>query len=57
MMHDDGAFSIIKTYLDLSARGEKIQAFSADEYYWRDLGKPESVKQAAEDILNHVIRF
>jgi NDP-sugar pyrophosphorylase family protein len=41
----------------LSARGEKIQAFSADEYYWRDLGKPESVKQAAEDILNHVIRF
>jgi NDP-sugar pyrophosphorylase family protein len=57
MMHDDGAFPIIKTYLDLSARGEKIQAFSADEYYWRDLGKPESVKQAAEDILNHVIRF
>jgi NDP-sugar pyrophosphorylase family protein len=50
MMSEEGAFSIITSYLRLAARGEKILAFRADEYYWRDLGKPESVAQAAEDL-------
>jgi mannose-1-phosphate guanylyltransferase len=55
MMTEEGAFSIIQTYLRLAAQGEKILGFPADEYYWRDLGKPESVEQAAEDIRNRVI--
>jgi NDP-sugar pyrophosphorylase family protein len=50
MMTDAGAFSIINTYVELAARGEKILAFRADEYYWRDLGRPENVVQAAEDL-------
>ena len=50
MMTEDGAFSIITTYLRLAAQGERILAFRADEYYWRDLGKPESVAQAALDL-------
>jgi NDP-sugar pyrophosphorylase family protein len=49
LMTDEGVFSIIPAYLDLAARGERILAFRADEYYWRDLGKPENVKQAAEE--------
>jgi NDP-sugar pyrophosphorylase family protein len=49
MMTAEGAFSIIPTYLDLSARGEDILAFCADEYYWLDLGKPENIRQATED--------
>jgi mannose-1-phosphate guanylyltransferase len=50
MIKEEGAFSIIATYLRLAAQGEKILAFPADDYYWRDLGKPENVAQAARDI-------
>ena len=50
MMTEDGAFSVITTYLRLAAQKERIQAFRADEYYWRDLGKPESLTQAAQDL-------
>jgi mannose-1-phosphate guanylyltransferase len=49
-MRDDGAFSIIDAYLHLAAQGEKIVAFRADEYAWRDLGRPESVMQAACEL-------
>jgi len=51
MMSEESAFSIITSYLRLAARGEKILAFRADEYYWRDLGRPENVLQAAQDAL------
>jgi NDP-sugar pyrophosphorylase family protein len=47
-MERAGAFSIIDAYLDLAAR-EPIRAFAADGCYWRDLGRPESVAQAARD--------
>ncbi len=50
-----GAFSIIQSYLRLASEGEKILAFRADEYYWRDLGTPESVAQAAQDLVRNVI--
>jgi NDP-sugar pyrophosphorylase family protein len=54
-MKEDGVFSIIASYLDLAARGEKILAFRADEYYWRDLGRPEDLLQAAEDLQQQVL--
>jgi NDP-sugar pyrophosphorylase family protein len=54
MIAEEGVFSIIPSYLRLSGQGEKILAFRADEYYWRDLGRPENVIQAAQD-LNHKI--
>jgi mannose-1-phosphate guanylyltransferase len=49
MIIEEGTFSIITSYLRLAARGEKILAFRADEYYWRDLGTPDKVLQAAQD--------
>jgi NDP-sugar pyrophosphorylase family protein len=49
-MSEDGAFSIIDAYLHLAAQGEKIVAFHADEYAWRDLGRPESVIQAGREL-------
>ena len=55
MMHEDGVFSIIPSYLRLAARGERILAFRADEYYWRDLGKPDNVLQAAQDLKQKVL--
>jgi NDP-sugar pyrophosphorylase family protein len=56
-MTEDGVFSIIPSYLRLVAEGEKIVAFRADEYYWRDLGRPENVTQAASDVKNGVLRL
>jgi NDP-sugar pyrophosphorylase family protein len=55
MMSEEGAFSIVTTYLRLAAQGEKICAFRADKYYWRDLGKPENLAQAAHDLQQRVI--
>jgi len=54
-MMQEGVFSIIASYLQLAARGEKILAFRADEYYWRDLGKPEAVVQAAQELKQGVL--
>jgi NDP-sugar pyrophosphorylase family protein len=50
MISEEGVFSIIPTYLRLAAQGEKILAFRADEFYWRDLGKPADLSQAALDL-------
>jgi len=55
MMIEDGAFSIITSYLRLAAQRERILAFRADEYYWRDLGRPEGIEQAAHDLKLKVI--
>jgi NDP-sugar pyrophosphorylase family protein len=49
MISEEGVFSIITSYLRLAGQGEKIVGFRADEFYWRDLGKPQNVTRAAED--------
>jgi len=49
LMTERGAFSIITSYLRLATLGERILAFRADRWYWRDLGKPEDLLQASED--------
>jgi NDP-sugar pyrophosphorylase family protein len=50
LMKENGIFSIIDCYLRLAASEERIAAFRADEYYWRDLGKPADLQQAAQDL-------
>jgi len=57
MMTEEGAFSIVGSYLNLAGRGENIMAFRSDEYYWRDLGKPENVKVAADDVAHGTIQL
>jgi NDP-sugar pyrophosphorylase family protein len=49
-MTEEGVFSVIATYLRMARQGEKILAFRADEYYWRDLGKLEDLRQAEQDL-------
>jgi NDP-sugar pyrophosphorylase family protein len=51
-MRKEGAFSIIDAYLQLAAQGERIVAFREDDCYWRDLGRPESIQQAADDLAS-----
>lgn len=48
-MIEQSPFSIISAYVRLAARGEKILAFEENDAYWRDLGRPESVRQAVEE--------
>jgi NDP-sugar pyrophosphorylase family protein len=57
MMVEEGVFSIINLYLRLAAQGEKIIAFRADEYYWCDLGRPDNVLQAAQDLQQKAFLF
>jgi NDP-sugar pyrophosphorylase family protein len=52
LMTEEGIFSIIDVYLRLAAQGERIKSFPADEYQWRDLGTPESVARAEEELRN-----
>lgn len=51
-MKEQGAFPIIDAYLHLADQGEMIIAFRACGCYWRDLGRPENLLQAAQDIAN-----
>ena len=55
MLTEEGIFSIIPSYLRLAAQGENILAFRADEYYWRDLGRPDDLAQAAHDLQQKVV--
>jgi NDP-sugar pyrophosphorylase family protein len=50
MLTEYGVFSIIDSYLRLAASQENIAAFRAGEYYWRDLGRVEDLRQAEQDL-------
>ncbi|MGB8833711.1 MAG: sugar phosphate nucleotidyltransferase [Candidatus Sulfotelmatobacter sp.] len=54
-MTEDGAFSIISTYLRLAAEGQDVLGFRADEYYWLDLGRPQNVARAEEDLASGIL--
>lgn len=56
MMTEQGAFSIIDSYLRVAKLGEKVFGFRADQYYWRDLGRPEHILEAEKDIERGVIQ-
>jgi NDP-sugar pyrophosphorylase family protein len=54
MLTEQGPFSIIDSYLRLAAQGQPILAFRADNYYWRDLGRPADLTQAAHDLQQNI---
>jgi NDP-sugar pyrophosphorylase family protein len=55
MMTEDGVFPIVPCYLRLAAGGERILAFRADEYYWRDLGRLDDLQSAVQDLKEKVL--
>jgi len=55
MLTEEGIFSIIPSYLRLAAQGQKVLAFRADQYYWRDLGRHADLTQAAQDLQQKVL--
>lgn len=52
-MRETGTFSIIDAYLRLAGEGEKILAFRADGYAWRDLGRLENLQQLELELQRH----
>jgi NDP-sugar pyrophosphorylase family protein len=55
LLTETGVFSIIDSYLRLAAAGHPILAFRADTYYWRDLGRPSDLTQAAVDLQQNLL--
>jgi NDP-sugar pyrophosphorylase family protein len=55
MLTEEGIFSVIDSYLRLAAQGQKILAFRADNYFWRDLGRPADLTQAALDLQQRML--
>jgi len=55
MMPEEDVFSIIDCYLRIAAEEEQIVAFRADEDYWRDLGSPDNLSQAAQDLTQGTV--
>lgn len=49
-LREDDIFPIIPEYLRLAAQGEAVCGFPAGGYYWRDMGKPEQIAKAAQEI-------
>ena len=54
-MSEEGIFPIVASYLRLAAEGEKLRGFRADDYYWRDLGTPKDLMEAAIDLKSRQI--
>ncbi|HLK05584.1 MAG TPA: nucleotidyltransferase family protein [Candidatus Acidoferrum sp.] len=50
LITESGVFSIIDTYLRLASSNEKISAFRADSFYWRDLGRLSDLEHASADL-------
>ncbi len=46
----ENKFSSIDLYLKLSAQGQRILGCRIDSFYWRDLGRPQDLQAAEEDI-------
>ncbi|HTW57828.1 MAG TPA: nucleotidyltransferase family protein [Terriglobales bacterium] len=57
MLTEQGVFPIIPSYLRLAGSGEKIGAFRADDYYWRDLGNRENLAQAERDVEQGIVQL
>lgn len=49
-LDEKGVFPIVPAYLRLAGQGEKIAAFRAGEYSWRDLGTVESLRAAEAEL-------
>ena len=52
MLNEEGAFPILRAYLRLASRGEKIAAFRSDHSYWKDIGRIASLQELQRDLAS-----
>ena len=50
VMEESGVFSIIDAYIDLARKGELVMSFKGNGAKWRDLGRPDSIAKAVEEL-------
>jgi NDP-sugar pyrophosphorylase family protein len=50
LLTENGAFSIITSYLRLAGQGESVLSYQPSDYYWRDLGRPGNIGQVEEEL-------
>ncbi len=50
VMQEEGTFPIIPIYLRLAQQNEAVMGYRADQYYWRDLGRPEQIERVSREI-------
>ncbi|MCI0495216.1 nucleotidyltransferase family protein [candidate division KSB1 bacterium] len=54
---ETGRFSIIDAYLNLIEQGFPILGFHADDFYWKDIGKLETLEEIQQDLKNKTINW
>jgi len=52
---ESGRFSIIDVYLKLIEQGLPIVGFHADEFYWKDIGKLETLDEIKFELNNGIV--
>src|SRR5690349_9100235 len=56
LLTETGVFSIIDSYIRLAGQHERVLAFRHDGSYWRDLGRPADLAQAASNLRENAAR-
>ena len=56
-VEETGRFSIVDVYLKLIDKGFPIIGYPANQYYWKDIGKLETLDEINHDITEGVIRI
>ncbi|MBD3288855.1 NTP transferase domain-containing protein [candidate division KSB1 bacterium] len=56
-LSENGFFSIIDIYLRLITTGHHIGVYRIDGHYWKDLGKPDHIRQVEADLRQGKIVF
>ena len=54
-LEESGRFSIIDTYLKLIEQGFPILGFPADKFYWKDIGKLETLEEIHQELNTGII--
>ena len=57
LIEESGRFSIIDVYLKLIEQGLPILGFPADQFYWKDIGKLETLDEIKYDLNNENVQF
>jgi NDP-sugar pyrophosphorylase family protein len=56
-IEEHGRFSIVDIYLKLIEQGFPVIGFSADQFYWEDIGKLENLEEIHQNLNSGVIKL
>lgn len=54
-IESNGRFSIVDVYLKLIERGLPIIGYPADQFYWKDIGKLETLEEVRQELNTGII--